>query len=113
MVVTSTSITWVSWADVCSESTMRSAMILRRRETFSVVPRSGDGAPLGAAEPAAAGAAAAGAAAGAAGCWACCWAAAAASRTSCLRMRPPTPVPVTAARSTPCWEAILRTSGVT
>ena len=58
-----------------------------------------------------------GAAAAGAG-WALCWAAAcsawrAASRTSCLRMRPPTPDPVTVARSTPCWAASLRTSGVT
>ena len=37
----------------------------------------------------------------------------AASSTSCLRIRPPTPVPATEARSTPCWFASLRTSGVT
>ena len=37
----------------------------------------------------------------------------AASSTSCLRIRPPTPVPVTAARSMPCSAASLRTSGVT
>ena len=33
--------------------------------------------------------------------------------TSCLRMRPPTPVPVTDSRSTACSAASLRTSGVT
>src|SRR6478735_3286209 len=43
MLVTSTSTTWVSWAEVWRESTIRSAMILRRREIFSVLPRSGDG----------------------------------------------------------------------
>src|SRR6478735_5311753 len=43
MLVTSTSTTWVSWAEVCSDSRIRSAMILRRREIFSVLPRSGDG----------------------------------------------------------------------
>ena len=37
----------------------------------------------------------------------------AAASTSCLRTRPPTPVPVTEARSTPCSLASLRTSGVT
>ena len=37
----------------------------------------------------------------------------AASSTSCLRIRPPTPVPVTPARSMPCSAASLRTSGVT
>src|SRR5690606_25641728 len=36
-----------------------------------------------------------------------------ASSTSCLRMRPPTPVPVSVLRSTPCSAASLRTSGVT
>ena len=46
--VTSTSITWVSWADVCSDSTIRLAMTLRSREIFSVVPRSGDGRDAGA-----------------------------------------------------------------
>ena len=37
----------------------------------------------------------------------------AAARTSCLRIRPPTPVPVTVRKSTPCLSASLRTSGVT
>ena len=37
----------------------------------------------------------------------------AASITSCLRTRPPTPVPVTVDRSTPLSAASLRTSGVT
>ena len=41
------------------------------------------------------------------------WPAAAASSTSCLRMRPPTPVPRSVERSTPCSVASLRTSGVT
>ena len=118
MLVTSTSTTWVSCAEPCSDSTIRVAMILRSRDIFTVVPRNGDGADPDAV-PEAAGAAAAGAAAAGAAaagcCWACCWVcwAWAASRTSCLRIRPPTPVPVTAPRSTPCWAAILRTSGVT
>ena len=107
MFVTSTSTTWVSWAEVCSDSSIRSEMILRSRETFSVVPRSGEGvmdAAAGWVEAAAAGAAppAAGALADSA-----------AASTSCLRIRPPTPVPLTLARSTPCWVASLRTSGVT
>src|SRR5205085_2532977 len=37
----------------------------------------------------------------------------AASSTSCLRIRPPTPVPLTLERSTPFSAASLRTSGVT
>src|SRR6185312_15493065 len=37
----------------------------------------------------------------------------AALTTSCLRMRPPTPVPVSDDRSTPRSAASLRTSGVT
>ena len=43
---------------------------------------------------------------------AACEASAAAS-TSCLRMRPPTPVPRTVDRSTLFWWARRRTSGVT
>ena len=85
-------------------------MILRSRDIFSVVPRSGDGVTAGG----------------------CCRLGgrgrrgggsrrgrgllrglAPPSSTSCLRIRPPTPVPVTVARSTPCWVASLRTSGVT
>ena len=42
-VVRSTSTTVVSWAETCSDSTMRAAMTLRSRDIFSVVPRSGDG----------------------------------------------------------------------
>ena len=108
--MTSTSTTWVSCAEVCSESTIRSEMILRSRETFSVVPRSGEG--VGAAAAAGCPVDAVGAVADAAGASAAS-AALAASRTSCLRIRPPTPVPATVARSTPCWVASLRTSGVT
>ena len=42
MRVTSTSMTVVSWAEVCSDSTMRVAISLRRRDIFSVVPRLAD-----------------------------------------------------------------------
>ena len=122
----STSTTVVSWALVCSDSIIRVAMTLRSRLIFSVVPRRDAGTVevvAAAGADAAAGAAGAGAAAGAAG-WAAAWAAAvgagavvpclaAASSTSCLRILPPTPVPATVARSTSCWAAILRTSGVT
>ena len=69
------------------------------------VPRSEETSTAGAAGFAAAGA---GAAAGAAASWA-----ATASKTSCLRMRPPTPVPFTEAMSMLCWLAKRRTSGVT
>ena len=67
---------------------------------------------------AAAAAAVAGSCAGSRAAAACCagcraLAAAAASSTSCLRIRPPTPVPRRPARSTPCSAASLRTSGVT
>ena len=80
---------------------MRVAIVLRRRVIFSVFPRNGDEA----AGAAAAGAPAAGAdAAGAL---------AAVSSTSCLRMVPPTPVPVMLSRFTPCCLASLRTIGVT
>ena len=51
-------------------------------------------------------------AAEAAGCRCGFWASAA-SMTSCLRIRPPTPEPLSEPRSTPCWAASLRTSGVT
>ena len=33
----------MSWAETCSDSTMRVAMVLRRRLSFSVLPRRGDG----------------------------------------------------------------------
>ena len=89
---------------------MREAMILRSRESDSVLPRSGDGSLLGACAAGAWEAPADAAGASAAGAFA---ALAAASSTSCLRIRPPTPVPVTVDRSTSCWAAILRTSGVT
>ncbi len=109
--VTSTSTTGVSWAATCSDSTIRSAMILRSRLIFSVVPRFGSGVTLGAGAPpdAACGRRVPADAAGAA--WVSCDRAA--SSTSCLRIRPPTPDPVTVARSTLCWAASLRTSGVT
>src|SRR5690606_22919299 len=95
--VTSTSTTEVSWAEACMEATARSAMILRSRDIGTVVPRSSETSAT------AAGAAAAGAASVA-------WLAGA---RSSLRMRPPTPVPVTVLRSMPRSLASLRTSGVT
>jgi len=106
--VTSTSTTVVSWAAVCSDSTIRDAKTPRSRDIFSVRPRSALAAAavlgtavLAACEP--------GDGTGAAACLA----ASAAAMTSCLRMRPPTPVPVRLARSMPCSPASLRTSGVT
>src|SRR6476620_5973381 len=66
--VRSTSTTVVSWAETCSDSTMRVAMTLRSLVIFSRVPRFGetDAVALGAVEDAAAaGAAGAAAAAGA------------------------------------------------
>ncbi len=115
--VTSASTTVVSWAEVCSDSTIRRAMSCRARDSRSVVPRSVDGS-IALAGAAGAGAAAwlagcpsaAGAAAAAAGCCSRCTRAA--SITSCFRIRPPTPVPATVARFTPCSAASLRTSGV-
>src|SRR3984885_2578737 len=69
--VTSASTTVVSWAEVCSDSTMRCAMTWRDRDSFSVLPRRLDGTiagrPVSAAGAGPALAAAAGAAAGAAG----------------------------------------------
>src|ERR1700760_5000122 len=69
--VTSASTTVVSWAEVCSDSTMRLAMTWRGRDIRSVVPRSEDGTMAGrdGAADGADGWAAAGAPAGAAG-WA-------------------------------------------
>ena len=46
MRVTSTSTTVVSWADVCNDSTMRSAMTRRSLLIFSVRPRSADGSAV-------------------------------------------------------------------
>ena len=92
--VRSTSTTVVSWAETCSDSTIRVAMTLRSRVIFSRVPRLAETRSRRSAAPPAArrrwggrAAAAAGAAAAAA------LAVSAASRTSCLRIRPPTPVP--------------------
>src|SRR6476659_4943361 len=66
--VTSTSTTVVSWAETCSDSTIRLAITLRSRVIGSVLPRSGLGADGAAAAPVdAAGAAAAGALGSAAG----------------------------------------------
>ena len=70
----------------------------------TVVPRKGETA-IGADDLAAAGALATGAAATGAGF--------AAAITSSLRIRPPTPVPLTVERSTPCSRANWRTIGVT
>ena len=118
MRVTSTSCTVVSWADTRSDSVIRCAITCRSRGIFTVVP--GSGAPLagvgsgrrsGACEAAAAGRA------GAACSFSCSFARAAAfsaaARTSCLRIRPPTPEPESVDRSTPFSAASLRTSGVT
>src|SRR6187402_665709 len=99
--VTSTSTTVVSWAMVCIETTARSATTLRSRDIGTVVPRSGE-----VSSGVAAGAAAGAAAGDGAGVLA-------ASRTSCLRIRPPTPVPVREPRSMPLSCASLRTIGVT
>src|SRR6266700_3730961 len=97
---------------------MRLAMSWRARDSRSVVPRKVEGTTWRAGAGAAPGA----------GAWAAAWAgpacpsaaaggtsriARAASSTSCLRIRPPTPVPVTVPRLTPCSVASLRTSGVT
>src|SRR5450432_3931935 len=74
-----------------------------------------DGAADGCAALTSSGASAWASSAGGSGCGAGCAArwARAASIMSCLRMRPPTPVPVTLSRSTACSTASLRTSGVT
>ena len=100
--VTSTSTTVVSCAIVCIETTARSATTLRSRDIGTVVPRrvevSSCGAGVGVTPDAAV-------ATGAPP--------ATAASTSCLRMRPPTPVPVMPSRSTPLSFASLRTIGVT
>ena len=114
--VRSTSTTVVSCADTCSDSTIRDAITLRSRDIFSVVPRCGatDGFAAGADAAGALGADAAGACGSGSGSGSAAFlAASAAARTSCLRIRPPTPVPVSEDRSTPCSDASLRTSGVT
>ena len=84
---------------------MRAAITLRRRDMVTVVPRSGDVATTGAAAERCAGAAVVvetGAAL-----------LGAAASTSSLRIRPPTPEPLTLARFTPRSLANLRTIGVT
>ena len=108
MRVTSTSTTVVSWAETCSDSTIRRAIVLRSRDIFSVVPRlrGSTARRREPTRPVPGPPAAAGSGSGA-------LAASAAARTSCLRMRPPMPVPVTEARSMPWSAASLRTSGVT
>ena len=105
ILVTSTSSTLVSCADTCSDSTMRAAMTLRNRLIFSVVPRFGETLTwtVEAAGP--------GALAGAGATTTV--AAAAESRTSCLRIRPPMPVPLIEERSTLLSLASFRTNGVT
>ena len=87
-------------------------MVLRSRDSFSVVPRRLLGSAAGF-FAAGAGVEAAAAGAAGAGASAAFFASSAAASTSCLRIRPPTPVPVTEDRSTPCSAASLRTSGVT
>ncbi|MCY1558683.1 hypothetical protein D9M68_956400 [compost metagenome] len=105
ILVMSTSWTCVSWVEMSRDSRMRRAMTWRMRGAFCTVPRSDEAAAeTGAAVAEDAGAAAAGAGAALAS---------AAAITSCLRMRPPTPVPVREEMSTPCWLASLRTRGVT
>src|SRR6478752_418812 len=54
--VTSTSTTVVSWAETCSDSTIRLAITLRSRVIGSVLPRSGLGEPVAAPDVDAAGA---------------------------------------------------------
>ena len=104
--------TVVSCALTCRDSTIRAAITLRSRDIFTVVPRSGETGTVdvlrwaGASD--ATGAETAGAETGATGA-----AFGAADCTSSLRIRPPTPVPVTLARFTPSSEASLRTIGVT
>ena len=104
--VTSTSITVVNWALTCSDSTILTAITLRRRDIFTLVPRSGETETAAALVVAGADATGAGAdATGAAG--------RASASTSSRRILPPIPVPVTCARLTPSSVASLRTSGVT
>src|SRR5665811_714763 len=88
---------------------MRAAMTLRSRLIFSVVPRLGETAV----PPPVVTAVGADAPAGTAPAVTAARAAEAASSTSCLRIRPPTPVPLSAARSTLLSLASLRTKGVT
>ena len=115
MSVRSTSTVAVSWAETCSDSTIRLAMVLRSRDIFSVVPRSVARARPPAASPRRPepSAARGGSGSGRPAASAAFLASSAAASTSCLRTRPPTPVPVTEDRSTLCSAASLRTSGVT
>ena len=95
---------------------MRSAMTLRRRDIFSVLPRNGEAgaACLGVLAAGAEFATAAGAdAAAGAATGVLAGRDATAASMSCLRMRPPTPVPVTVLKSMLLSDASLRTMGVT
>jgi hypothetical protein len=111
ILVMSTSWVCVNCAVACKDSRVFFAVICRIRLAFWVVPRRWAKAGAGtAARAAGAGAAAAGADAdGACGSIL----ASPAASTSCLRMRPPTPVPLTDARSMLFSAASFRTSGVT
>ena len=109
--MTSTSITVVNWAEIFSDSTIRSAITLRNLVIVTEVPRSGETAigVFGADEVVAY----------EAGAFEITWAdgaeaaAGAAAKISSLRIRPPTPVPLMVARFTPASAANLRTIGVT
>jgi len=100
---------------------MRFAMTFRSRDIFSVFPRRGEGAAV--AFGAALASAACGASVAAVGFASAVFRSSAAfrsssafraaSRTSSLRIRPPTPVPESEPRSTPLSLASLRTIGVT
>ena len=118
--VTSTSTTVVSWAETCSDSTIRCGDDLAQPRHLLGTCRAAAGPPaLRCRRSRRAGAAGA---AGAAGRPAAAAARGRLARRACARppparpacgSRPPTPVPVSAARSTPCSAASLRTSGVT
>ena len=106
--MTSASTTVVSCALTCRDSTIRLAMTARRRDIFSVRPRTevsglaaGDGVRPAGAPPAAA------APGGLRPAFS------AAASTSCLRIRPPTPLPDTDAEVDAVLAASRRTSGVT
>ena len=109
--VTSTSTTVVSCAETCSDSTIRRAMTRAHAGSASRCGRAaGSAAGFGRRRGGRGGRG--GRRGGRRRPWPPA-AFSAASSTSCLRIRPPTPVPVSEARSTPCSAASLRTSGVT